>query len=167
MERIVKRIAMSILLMLAVSVATACGGHDSATAGNSYCRLLTSVIAQSKRTQGLQPTGVPDALDEIERLQAAVRLLDDAVAVAPDEIGTDLETFREAMRQDALALAEIRRGESRPWSPENGGSYRAPADRNDPEYVAERKREMDAETEIVSYNERVCGLSNYLLGSLD
>ena len=72
---------------------------DGESAAASYCRLVHAIIDTSGRDRSVSLTGIPNAGGDAARGDAAVRLYEDLVEVAPSELVDDLRTLQDGFRQ--------------------------------------------------------------------
>lgn len=112
---------------------------DGESSDASYCRLLNSIFDVAMHDTSMSVTGVPNAANDEDRLEAAIALYDQALQVAPEALVEDLQTMRDAFR---LSLE---------WLRGNGPSIDFPD---------------DAGERVFDHNISVCGAPVYL-GSLD
>jgi hypothetical protein len=70
----------------------------------SYCRFVNAVFDVAEHDPSMSITGVPNSTSSEDRLEAAVRLYDEALQVAPEALVEDLQTLREGFRQSLESL---------------------------------------------------------------
>lgn len=67
---------------------------DGSSAAASYCRVVNAIFDTARHDQSVSITGVPGAGSDDSRLDAAVRLYEGLVEVAPAELVDDLRTLQ-------------------------------------------------------------------------
>jgi hypothetical protein len=72
---------------------------DGQSAEASYCRFLHAIEDRGMHDTAVSTTGVPTSGTDASRREAAVRLYDDAISIAPADLVSDLKTMRESLQQ--------------------------------------------------------------------
>jgi hypothetical protein len=81
------------------------------SAGASYCRFLNSIEDIAGHDPSMSITGIPYEGDDESRLKAAVRVYDEALQIAPDELVADLQMLREGFLGESGASFPVDVGE--------------------------------------------------------
>ena len=80
---------------------------DDSSAAASYCRLVNAIFDTARHDKSVSITGIPGAGSDASRLDAAVRLYDGLVEVAPAELVDDLRTLQDGFRQDGESPDDV------------------------------------------------------------
>jgi hypothetical protein len=80
---------------------------DGSSAAASYCRLVNAIFDTARHDQSVSITGIPGDGSDDSRLDAAVRLYDGLVEVAPAELVDDLRTLQDGFRQGSESPDDV------------------------------------------------------------